>query len=60
MDAMEELGFVRLIEAPKDILGKSLTLLHWSGATERETLHTVDDAKMALEGGWTRYRIETQ
>ena len=60
MDAMEEIGFARLIEAPKDILGKPLTLLHWSGATERETLNTVDDAKMALEGGWTRYRVETQ
>lgn len=55
---MSELpGFERLIDAPKDILGKRLLLLHWVGATEVETLETVEHAITALQRGWTRYKV---
>ena len=54
---MDEMGFERLIDAPTDILGKPLVLMHWTGATEAETLTTKEAATMALEHGWTRYRL---
>lgn len=57
-DTMDEIGFRHLLEAPADILGKPLTLLHWSGMTERTTLESKDDALMSVKHGWTRYRIE--
>ena len=45
-------------DAPADILGKPLTLLHWSGVTEHCTLESKDDAALALMRGWTRYRLD--
>lgn len=54
---MEEIGFANLIDAPKEILGQPLTLLHWAGATERVVFATVDEAFAAMTRGWTRYRL---
>jgi len=50
-------GFERkLIDAPADILGQEVTLLHWSGVTERTTLTTREDAASYIVNGWTRYK----
>lgn len=57
-DDMGEIGFTHLLDAPADILGKPLTLLHWSGATEGITLKNMDEAVMVLGAGWTRYRLD--
>lgn len=48
----------RLVDAPADIIGKPLVLLHWAGATERVTLTDKSEAADWLVNGWTRYKME--
>ena len=49
--------FLSLVSAPKSILGKNVTLLHWAGATESVVLKNIQDARQALMNGYTSYRI---